>query len=258
MAWPVHYRLPGAGPGGALARSASRRSRRWSTRTGRAWPAGSPSGSPTSPPHARAPCRPRRCSPSRTSPTTSVPRSRPGRGSSRCTCRSAASTRATRYSRPAWGLLAEAGVPVVVHCGQRPAAGRAHRPRRLRRGARRPPAAAGGARPRRAARLRGRARPARPPPALHLDTTMVGTRSPRRSRRCRPTGRRGSRTWPTGSCWAPTSPTSPTPTPSRCARSRAWAAADDRLGAAFLRLGAARRPGPPARPAREKGLTTYN
>ncbi len=51
--------------------------------------------------------------------------------------------------RPAWGLLAEAGVPAVVHCGNGPAARRAHRTGRLRRGAGRAPAPAGGARARR-------------------------------------------------------------------------------------------------------------
>ena len=49
------------------------------------------------------------------------------------------------------------------------------------------------------------------------------------------TGPRGSPTSPTGSCWAPTSRTSRTPTPSSCGPIAGWAAADDRLGAPFLR-----------------------
>ncbi len=46
--------------------------------------------------------------------------------------------------RTVWGMLAEAGVPVVVHCGSGPRPGRAHRPWPVRRGAGRPPAADGG------------------------------------------------------------------------------------------------------------------
>ncbi len=42
---------------------------------------------------------------------------------------------------PVWGLLAEAGTPVVVHCGSGPDRRRAHRPGAVRRGARRAPAA---------------------------------------------------------------------------------------------------------------------
>ena len=56
---------------------------------------------------------------------------RAARGCSRCTCRSAGSTRATRCSTPVWARLEETGTPVVIHCGSGPAA-RASTPDRSR------------------------------------------------------------------------------------------------------------------------------
>ena len=48
---------------------------------------------------------------------------KPGPGCSRCTCRSAGYDPRDPLLREVWGLLAEAGVPVVVHCGSGPMPG---------------------------------------------------------------------------------------------------------------------------------------
>ena len=56
-------------------------------------------------------------------PATSPRRSTAVPGCSRCTCRSAGSTRATRCSTPVWARLEETGTPVVIHCGSGPLAG---------------------------------------------------------------------------------------------------------------------------------------
>jgi hypothetical protein len=122
----------------------------------------------------------------------------------------------------AWGLLAEAGVPVVVHCGHGPVAGRytgldvfggvlaAH--------------------PRLVAVLAhaGICLTTAMPwiwcgviPVCTWTPRWLGYRSPQRSPRCHQTGMRDWSTWRAGSCSAPTSPTSPTTTPRSCVPSPA-------------------------------------
>ena len=122
--------------------------------------------------------------------------------------------------RPAWGLLAEAGVPAIVHCGHGPLRGAhtgldvfgevlAAHPRLPR-----------GARPRRDAGFRGRARP-RAPLRARVPGHDDGRRPVQPVLRPAPatTGPPGSSTSPTASSSAPTSRTSRTPTPSSCGRS---------------------------------------
>ena len=99
-------------------------------------------------------CPPPRSTPSRTSPTTSARRVEAGARVVKVHVQVGGFDPRDPLLRPAWGLLADAGVPAVVHCGNGPLPWRVHRPRRLRRGPRRAPAAAGGARARRDARLR--------------------------------------------------------------------------------------------------------
>src|SRR5205823_5651467 len=111
---------------------------------------------------------------------------------------------------PAWGLLAEAGVPVVVHCGHGPIPGRYTGLDVF--------GAVLAAHPRLVAVLAHAGLPdydealrlVRSYPRVYLDTTMVACRSPRHSPHCRLTGRPGWWTWRTASCSAPISRTSPT------------------------------------------------
>ena len=96
-AWPVHYRTSvSRAARHAATSSACRRSPRWSTRTSPAWPVAHRVGT-----------RVRRADPGRRADRHALPRARRGRrtsarrsrrarGWSRCTCRSAASIRATR------------------------------------------------------------------------------------------------------------------------------------------------------------------
>ena len=134
-----------------------------------------------------------------------------------------------------WGLLAQAGVPVVTHCGDGPHRGehtglgvfaevlarhRSSSPSSPTPGCRTTP------------------RPSTSCTATRACTSTrrwSGPRSRRPSRRSRRTGRPGSSTSPTGSCSAPTSRTSPTRTPSRSRRSPRWADADPRWATPFLR-----------------------
>ena len=223
MAWPVHYRLPEAERLATLRQARrARRSPRWSTRTSPAWRrwltewvTGVRRATP------RAPCRPRRSSPSRTSPTTWARRSTAG-------ARVREGARAGRRLRPARPAAAP-GVGAARRGGrardralrQRAAARRAHRPRRVRRGAARPTRGCRRCSPTPGMPDFGAALDLRRTAtrACHLDTTMVGAPF---SRGVRPaaaaTGPRGSPTSPTASCSAPTSRTSPTPTPSSCGR----------------------------------------
>ena len=125
-------------------------------------------------------------------------------------------------ARPGVGALAEAGVPVVVHCGTDRCAARTPGSASFDEVLARAPAADGGARPRGHAGVRGRASssgralPERAPG--HDDGRHAVHRGVAAARRR--TGRRGSPSSPTGSCSAPTSRTSPTPTPSSSRRSR--------------------------------------
>ena len=79
-----------------------------------------------------------------------------------------------------------------------------------------------------------------------------------RSRRCRPTGCRGWRDLGDRVVLGSDFPNIPYPYAEQLAALASWAAADDRLGDPFLRSVLHDAPGPPARPARERGLTTYN
>ena len=68
-------------------------------------------------------CSRRRSIPSPRRRSTWPRRSTAAPGCSRCTCRSAASTPATRCSIAVWARLAETGTPIVIHCGSGPRAG---------------------------------------------------------------------------------------------------------------------------------------
>ena len=151
--------------------------------------------------------------------------------------------------RPAWGLLAEAGVPAVVHCGHGPIPG-AHTGldvfgEVLAEHPRLPVVLAHAGMPDFDGALDLVRRYASVPPR-HDDGRHAVQRAVRAAAaRLAGAARRRRRT---GSCSAPTSRTSPTPTPSRCAAVAGWAAADDRLGDGVPALGAARHPGATAPP----------
>ena len=134
---------------------------------------------------------------------------------------------------PAWGLLAEAGVPVVVHCGDGPVAGTWTGldvfEQVLRRHSRLVAVLAHAGMPDYA----GAVALAERYPRVHLDTTMVARRSARRSRRCPRTGRPYWRGCPTGWC-SLDFPNIPYPYAEQLAAIDAWAA-DPRLGEPFRR-----------------------
>ena len=94
----------------------------WRTRTAPAWPPTSTRGPSASPPGTPG------CVPSATffpEPAFSAivdAALAGGAGSSRCTCRSARTTRTTRCWSRSGALLAETGTPVVVHAGSGPVA----------------------------------------------------------------------------------------------------------------------------------------
>ena len=75
----------------------------------------------------------------------------------------------------AWGLLAEAGVPVVTHCGSGPVPGRYTGPGPAAGAARPPPPAAPRGRAPGHAGVRGVPRPRRAPRSVLLDTTLAFT-----------------------------------------------------------------------------------
>ena len=127
----------------------------------------------------------------------------------------------------AWGQLAEAGIPVVTHCGSGPVA-TAHRPRADRRAARQAPGAAAGRRAPGHAGVHGVSRPGRAlrrGAARHHDGVhpLCGGDLAVPARRAAPPEVASA----TACCWAPTSRTSrtPTPTPSRPSNRPAWAPA---------------------------------
>ena len=123
--WPVTYRVGDEQRVALLRGSASAPSPRWRTRTSPGWRAWLNDWTlELRRPDARG------CVPSATffpepeaAGYVAVALGRRARGSSRRTCRSAATTRPTRCWTPVWGRLAEARVPVVVHCGSGPVPG---------------------------------------------------------------------------------------------------------------------------------------
>ncbi len=91
---------------------------------------------------------------------------------------------------PVWGALAEAGTPVVVHCGNGPVPGAHTGVEPIGAVLRRHPRLAAGGRARRLPDYLEFAALADRYPRVHLDTTMVGTAVHRGSwRRCRPSCR---------------------------------------------------------------------
>ena len=119
----------------------------------------------------------------------------------------------------AWGLLAEAGVPVVVHCGSGPIPGTHTGPGPIGLVLRRHPeltaviAHAGAPEYAEHLALAGRYR------NVYLDTTMVGTGFLNRLAPIPAEALHAYRDLAaTGSCWAATSRTSRTPTPTKFSR----------------------------------------
>ena len=121
-AWPVHYRTTARSAWPRWTSSACARSPRWSTRTSPAWAVAHRVGHGLRRGHARR--RPDR---------HAVPRSRRRRYLGAAV---EAGARAVKVHvqvggfdprdpvlQPAWGLLAEAGVPAIVHCGNGPIPG---------------------------------------------------------------------------------------------------------------------------------------
>ena len=260
MAWPVHYRASEPDRIASLRRARGRALRA----------AGLPAQAGDGPlarrvghrVRGRTPgrCRPRRCSPSPTSARYLGAALDAGARAVKVHVQVGGFDPRDPLLRPAWGLLAEAGVPVDRALRPRPDPRRAYRPRRLRRGPRGAPAPA--------AVLAHAGMPdfgaaldllAAPPERVHLDTTMVGTavHAAVRAAAARLAGPARRRRRP-GRASAPTSRTSRTPTPSRCAAVAAWAAADDRLGAPFLRSVLHDAAGPVAAASRALGGMTVD
>ena len=147
--------------------------------------------------------------------------------------------------RPAWGLLAEAGVPAIVHCGHGPHPRRAHRPGRVRRGAGRATRACPWC-SRTPACPSSRARSTSCTATSASTWTRRWSASPF-SERPRPAARRLAR--PARRRRRPRRarhrlPEHPLPLRRAAAAIAGWAAADDRLGDAVPALGAARRAHP--------------
>ena len=154
--------------------------------------------------------------------------------SSSATSRWATSTRTTRCSTRRGALLAEAGVPVVTHCGSGPGARPVHRARPGRRGC--SPATRGSAwwsRTWACPSTRSSSRLAERHDSVLLDTTMAFTavhRATRRGARSPRPSCPGCATSATACCSAPTSRTSRTPTRTPLSR---WSGPG--LGTAWLR-----------------------
>ena len=239
--WPIRYRGSRRGARRAAARrSAYAASRRCPTRTGPASRRTSTTGRAASPPTCPSRCGRRRSTPSprrrRTSPSWSPPASR----CSRCTCRWGSSTSTTRCSTTVWGLLEDAGTPIVVHAGSGPVGNDVHRARPAAPGAGPLPAAGGGRRAHGRAGVRrvpGAGRALRAGPPRHHDGVhgLLRRRGAVPARRC-------CRGWSTCSrrcCSAATSRPSPTPTPHQL---EALAPARPRGRLAARRVLAQRRP----------------
>src|SRR5262249_36427670 len=117
--------------------------------------------------------------------------------------------------RPVWGLLAEAGVPVVVHAGHAPVATAHTGPQPFGELLARHPALTAIVAPRGPRDQEPFLDLAEPYERVTLDTTMAFTPfferlTPSRPTRCPACGRSA---WPGRSSWAAISRTSPTPTP---------------------------------------------